>query len=39
LLFEPGFIRALMALGQADVAAKSDEILSFLTARAASQVR
>ena len=39
LLFEPGFIRALMALGQADVAARSDEILDFLTARAASQVR
>ena len=39
LLFEPGFIRALMALGQADVAAKSEEILEFLTPRAASQVR
>jgi NTE family protein len=39
LLFEPGFIRALMALGQADVAAKSDEILDFMTARTASQVR
>jgi NTE family protein len=39
LLFEPGFIRALMALGQADVAAKSDEILQFLTAPAASPVR
>jgi NTE family protein len=39
LLFEPGFIRALMALGQADVAAKSDEILAFMTTRAAAQVR
>ena len=39
LLFEPGFIRALMALGQADVAAKSEEILQFLTARAPSPVR
>ena len=39
LLFEPGFIRALMALGQADVAAKSEEILQFLTARAACAVR
>ncbi|MCE2780878.1 patatin-like phospholipase family protein [Limnohabitans sp.] len=39
LLFEPGFIRALMALGQADVAAKSDEILQFLTAPAVSPVR
>jgi NTE family protein len=39
LLFEPGFIRALMALGQTDVAAKSEEILQFLTARAACAVR
>jgi NTE family protein len=39
LLFEPGFIRALMALGQADVAAKSDEILAFMTTRTAAQVR
>jgi NTE family protein len=30
LLFEPGFTRALMALGQADVHARADEILSFL---------
>jgi NTE family protein len=30
LLFEPGFIAALMALGQADVQARADEILSFL---------
>jgi NTE family protein len=29
LLFEPGFIAALMALGQADVQARADEILSF----------
>jgi len=31
LLFEPGFIAALMALGQADVQARADEILSFLS--------
>lgn len=30
LLFEPGFIAALMALGQGDVQARADEILSFL---------
>lgn len=30
LLFEPGFVSALMALGQADVQARADEILSFL---------
>ncbi len=30
LLFEPGFIASLMALGQADVQARTDEILSFL---------
>ena len=39
LLFEPGFIRALMALGQADVAAKSEEILDFLSAQSTCQVR
>ena len=31
LLFEPGFIAALLALGQADVQARADEILSFLS--------
>lgn len=31
LLFEPGFIQALMALGQADVEARAEEILGFLT--------
>ena len=30
LLFEPGFIAALMALGQADVHARADDILAFL---------
>jgi len=30
LLFEPGFIAALMALGQADVQARTDEILAFM---------
>ena len=30
LLFEPEFIGALMALGQADVLARADEIVSFL---------
>ena len=39
LLFEPGFIKALMALGQADVAAKSEEILDFLSAQSTCQVR
>jgi NTE family protein len=39
LLFEPGFIRALMALGQADVAARSEEILDFLSTRSTCQVR
>jgi NTE family protein len=39
LLFEPGFIKALMALGQADVAAKSEEILDFLSTRTTCQVR
>jgi NTE family protein len=39
LLFEPGFIKALMALGQADVAAKSEELLDFLSTRTTCQVR
>ncbi|PVE07767.1 patatin-like phospholipase family protein [Limnohabitans sp. Rim28] len=39
LLFEPGFIRALLALGQADVAARSAEILDFLSTRSTCQVR
>lgn len=30
LLFEPSFVAALMALGQADVQSRADEILSFL---------
>jgi NTE family protein len=29
LLFEPGFIRALMALGRTDVQARADEIQAF----------
>lgn len=39
LLFEPGFIQALMALGQADVQARADEILTFLTADDFAAVR
>ena len=39
LLFEPEFISALMALGQADVQARTDEILSFLTPAGAHPVR
>ena len=39
LLFEPEFISALMALGQADVQARADEILSFLTPAGAHPVR
>ena len=39
LLFEPEFISALMALGQADVQARVDEILSFLTPAGAQPVR
>jgi NTE family protein len=39
LLFEPGFIAALMALGQADVQARADEILSFLRPAASHPVR
>jgi NTE family protein len=39
LLFEPEFISALMALGQADVQARADEILSFLTPAGAQPVR
>jgi NTE family protein len=39
LLFEPGFIAALMALGQADVKARADEILSFLNQAGEHPVR
>jgi len=39
LLFEPGFIAALMALGQTDVQARADEILSFLSPAAEHPVR
>lgn len=39
LLFEPEFISALMALGQADVQARADEILSFLAPAGAHPVR
>jgi NTE family protein len=39
LLFEPGFIQALMALGRADVTARSEEILAFLKPHDALQVR
>jgi NTE family protein len=39
LLFEPGFIAALMALGQADVQARADEILSFLNPAGEHPVR
>jgi NTE family protein len=39
LLFEPGFIAALMALGQADVQARADEILTFLAPAQAHPVR
>jgi NTE family protein len=35
LLFEPGFIRALMALGEQDAYARKDELLAFLGSRAA----
>lgn len=38
LLFEPGFIRALMALGQADVEARADEIHAFLTSSESAAV-
>jgi NTE family protein len=31
LLFEPGFLRALMALGANDVAQRKDELLDFFT--------
>ena len=31
LLFEPGFVQALMALGEADVHARADEIRAFLS--------
>jgi NTE family protein len=39
LLFEPGFVAALMALGQADVQARADEILTFLKPPADLTVR
>ena len=39
LLFEPGFITALMALGQADVQGRADEILSFLSRAGEHPVR
>jgi NTE family protein len=35
LLFEPGFVRALMALGEQDAFARKDELLAFVEARAA----
>jgi NTE family protein len=39
LLFEPGFIQALMALGQADVQARADELLAFLSPQPGHPVR
>jgi NTE family protein len=39
LLFEPEFISALMALGQADVKARADEILAFMAPARAHPVR
>lgn len=39
LLFEPGFIQALMALGQADVQARADELLAFLSPQPDHPVR
>lgn len=39
LLFEPGFVQALMALGKADVQARADEIHTFLTADNFAAVR
>jgi NTE family protein len=39
LLFEPGFITALMSLGQADVKARSEEILAFFEPHSADPVR
>jgi NTE family protein len=39
LLFEPGFVRALMALGRADVHARAPEILHFLDPLSADPVR
>jgi len=35
LLFEPGFVQALVALGEQDAYARKDELLAFLTGRAA----
>lgn len=39
LLFEPGFIGALMALGRADVQARADEIMAFLEPPSVPTVR
>ena len=39
LLFEPGFIQALMHLGRADVMARSKEILAFFTSQDDHEVR
>jgi NTE family protein len=39
LLFEPGFIEALLSLGQADVKARSEEILAFFEPCSADPVR
>lgn len=39
LLFEPGFTQALMALGHADVQARADEILTFLSPQPGHPVR
>ncbi|PUE53583.1 patatin [Limnohabitans sp. 2KL-17] len=39
LLFEPGFIEALMSLGQADVKARSEEILAFFEPHSVDPVR
>lgn len=39
LLFEPGFIEELMALGRADVLARADEVHTFLTASELAEVR
>jgi NTE family protein len=39
LLFEPGFIEALMALGQADVRARAQQILAFLAPDSTDPVR
>lgn len=39
LLFEPGFVAALMALGRADVQARADEIVAFLGPDGTAPVR